>query len=229
MADGAQVYADLMRTARVNGHLQEREHPQLFGADDPRDRFTAPARPCRFPAAGAALKAPGGHLLPIRRVAADRRVDASSRLYLAPHQREIFFFDLPVVKLARQLFVRLVVLGHHHQAGCTAVEAVHDPRSPFSPDAAQIIDVMKERVDQRSARVSGRGMDHHPGRFVDDDDVFVLVEDGQRQCFRLRHRIDRLGDVDADSLSSLHRLIRLRLAAGDLNQAFLDQALNLRP
>ena len=66
-----------------------------------------------------------------------------------------------------------------------------------------------------------------PGWLVDDDDVFVLVEDRQRQRLRLRHRIDRLRHVDADRLSGLHGLVRLRLAAGDMD-ALLDQPLNLR-
>ena len=82
-------------------------------------------------------------------------------LHLAPYQREVFLLDFTVVKLARQLFVRRVVLGHHHQARRAAIEPMHDPGPLFAADAAQIVDVMKERVDQRSARVAGRRMDHH--------------------------------------------------------------------
>ena len=75
----------------------------------------------------------------------------------------------------------------------------------------------------------GGRMHHHAGRFVDDDEVLVLVEDGKRERFWLRHRIDRLVELDADSLSCLHRLVRPGPAACDVYEAFLNQALNLRP
>ena len=33
-----------------------------------------------------------------------------------------------------------------------------------------------QRVDQRSGRVAGAGMDHEPGRLVDDDERVVLID-----------------------------------------------------
>ncbi len=45
---------------------------------------------------------------------------------------------------------------------------------------------MNERVDQGSAVMTGRRMDHHPGWFVNDDQVFVFIHNGQRNVFGYR-------------------------------------------
>ena len=89
-------------------------------------------------------------------IAADRRVDPPARLHLAPDQRDVFLLDLAIVKLPRQLLVRGVVLGDHHQARRAAIEPVHDARPLLAADAAQIVDVVEQRVDERAARVAGR-------------------------------------------------------------------------
>ncbi len=49
---------------------------------------------------------------------------------------------------------------------------------PLLPaDAAQIVDVMEQGVDQRAARMAGRRMHDHARRLVDHDHVAVLVDD----------------------------------------------------
>ena len=50
------------------------------------------------------------------------------------------------------------MLGDDHETGRTAVEPVHDARSLLSADAAEIVDVMEQRIHQRSGIVSG-GLD----------------------------------------------------------------------
>ena len=103
------------------------------------------------------------------------------------------------------------------------------PGPLLAADAAEIVDVVQQRVDQRPAGMPGGRMDHHPRRLVDDDEVLVLVEDWQRQRFRLRRCVDQRRRVDDDVLAALHRLVRLRLAPGDADVALLDQPLDLRP
>ena len=75
---------------------------------------------------------------------------------------------------------------------------MHDAGPLLAADAAEIVDVVQQRVDERAAGMPGRRMHDHARRLVDDDQVVVLVEDGQRQRFGLRRRVDRLRDVDAD-------------------------------
>ena len=116
VADGAQVHADLMRPAGVDRHLAERQPRQVMRAGDPGHRL-------------ARVLGARRHLLPVRRVAADRRVDAAAGLHHAPHERDVFLLDLAIVELTRQLLVRGVVLGDHHHARRAAIQPVHDARA----------------------------------------------------------------------------------------------------
>src|SRR5690349_2955201 len=76
--DAAQVHADLVRPACVDGDADERQHRmQDVGANDACDRFAAPPRTRR-------------HLLPIGRIAPDRRVDPAARVHFAPYERDVF-------------------------------------------------------------------------------------------------------------------------------------------
>ena len=92
MADGAQVHADLVRPAGVNRHLAQREPGQVMRARDPRHRV-------------ARVLGARRHLLPVGRIASDRRVDAAPGLHDAPDQRDVFLLDLAIVKLTRQLLM----------------------------------------------------------------------------------------------------------------------------
>src|SRR5215471_9034236 len=174
MADCAQMDADLMRASGMNRDVRQREDDaELLGLDDARDRFAA---------------APGlrRHLLPVARVASDRLVDPSSRLNFSPDERDVFLLDFPIVKLPRQLLVRGVVLRDDHQPRGAPIEPMDDAGPLLSADAAQVADVMEQRVHERAARMSGSGMDDHAGGLVDDDQVGVLIQDSQRQRLCLR-------------------------------------------
>ena len=41
------------------------------------------------------------------------------------------------------------------------------PGPQLAADAAQVVDVVEQRVDERAAGVAGRGVHDHPGRLVD--------------------------------------------------------------
>src|SRR5262245_37133984 len=107
MADAAQMDTYLMGTAGVNRNPHQRQHTaEVLGADDASHRL----------AASPYTRGRRRHLLPVRRIAADRRVDAPTGHHLAPGQRGVFLFDLAVGELARELLVRRVVLRDHHQS-----------------------------------------------------------------------------------------------------------------
>ena len=148
MADRTQVDANLVRPAGMNRHLCERQRrTEVLGADDARDRGAASPYPQRC----------GRHLLAVVGIAADWRVDAAAGHHLAPHQRQVLLFDFALVELARQFFVRRVVLGDHHQPRRAAVEPVHDAGTLFAADAAEIVDVVEQRVHQRAAACPAAG------------------------------------------------------------------------
>ncbi len=86
----------------------------------------------------------------------------------APDERRVFLLDVPLLELRRQRLVRGVVLGDDHQAGRALVEAMHDAGPQLAADAAQIVDVVQQGVDQRPVGVAGGGVDDHAGRLVDD-------------------------------------------------------------
>ena len=132
------------------------------------------------------------------------------------------------LKLPSELGVRGVVLGDHHQSRRPAIEPVHDPRPLLAADAAEVVDVMEECVDQRPGRMAGGRMHDHSRRLVDHDEVAVLKENRQWQRLRLRRRFERLRNVDGDDLSRLDRLIGFGAAARHLDRALLDQALDVR-
>ena len=79
---------------------------------------------------------------------------------------------------------------------------MNDAWPAHAADARQALPAMSDqRVYQRAGRVSRCGMNHQPGRFVQHDQVFVLVNDRQR--YRLAHRLGhrRLGDKYGENLT----------------------------
>ena len=67
--------------------------------------------------------------------------------------------------------------------------------------------MVEQGVDQSAVEIARRGMDDHPGRLVDDEQMLVLEDDVERDVLRLVMRGLRLGDGDLDRLPAtrLHR------------------------
>jgi hypothetical protein len=107
----------------------------------------------------------------VDRVASDRRDRSASRLHDSPDERDVFLLDLAIVELPRQLEVRGVVLRHDHHARRSAIESMDDPGRRSPPIAAEIGQVMQQRIDQRARRMSRARMHDHPGRLVQHGDV----------------------------------------------------------
>ena len=179
MSDRAEVNANLVGAAGVNRDPRQRQHRvDPIGPDDARHGFAASPRARR-------------HLLSVRRVASDRRVDPPSRVDFAPDERDVLLLDFPFAKLTRQLFMRRVVFRHDHQSGRSPIQPMDDTRPLLAADAAQIVDVVEQRVHERPARMTGRGMNDHAGGLVHHDEIVVLIQDRQRKRFGLRLRFDR--------------------------------------
>ena len=125
--------------------------------------------------------------------------------------------------------MRAVVFRHHHQAGRASIETVHDARPQLAADAAQVVHLVEQRVDQRALRVAGGGMDDHAGRLVDDDEIRVLIDDVEVEVLGLRDRAARLGNVDGDRLAGVHDAVGRHGVARNGDLAVFDETLNLRP
>src|SRR3954465_8505146 len=114
-------------------------------------------------------RAPGSgrHLLAVVRIAPDRRIDSAARVHDTPHQRDVLLFDLAIAELARQLLVCSIVLCHNHQPRRAAIQTMDDPWPQLATHSAQILDVMQQRVDQRSTRMASAWMNDHSRRLVE--------------------------------------------------------------
>ncbi len=171
----------------------------------------------------------GFHLLPVPRIAPDREGDlALADLRHSGDEGEVLLLHGALADLAREQLVRPVGLCHEEHARRVAVEPVHDPRPALAPDAREVPDVVEQRVDEGSGRVAGRGMDHEAGRLVDGDQVFVLVEDRERNVLGLEHALARLGHLDRDLLARAHDVRALGGLAADARRALGDELLDAR-
>src|SRR5215468_6534439 len=105
---------------------------------------------------------------------------------------------------------------------------MNDAGSPFSTDAAEIVYVVQQRIDERARRMTGRRVNDHPRRLVDDDEIAILKEDRQRQRLGAGLRIDWFGHVDGDVLPGFHRLIGFRATSIDADVTVPDKTLDVR-
>ena len=85
---------------------------------------------------------------------------------------------------------------------------MHDAGPQLAADAAEIVDLVKQRVHQRALRVAGGGMHHHPCGFVDDHEVRVLIDDVEIVVFGLRAP-GSTGSGISTAIASPARTIRL--------------------
>ena len=143
------------------------------------------------------LAADDGDLGAVGAAAGERRIDRPARaLGRAPDDRQVAALEPAVGAMGGELLgetlMRAVGLGHHEQAGGVLVEAMHDARPLDAADAGQASPAMgDERVDQRAGGMAGARMHGQALGLVDDDQVGVLVDDGERH--RLRLEVGGLG------------------------------------
>ena len=122
MADGAEMDTNLMRAAGEDRDLAKREPRHVMRSRDPGHGMTGAARARR-------------HLQAVRWVTSDGGLDPPTGLHDAPHEGDVLLLDFVIVELSRELVMGGVVLGDDHEAGCAAIEPMHDawPRSPPTP------------------------------------------------------------------------------------------------
>ena len=102
------------------------------------------------------------------------------------------------------------------------------PGPLLAANAAQIVHVVQQRVHERARVVARGGVDDHARGLVDDHDVRVLVDDRQVEILGGWRGVLELGDVELDRCARLEPVIRFREAAVDLDEALLDQLLEMR-
>ena len=117
MFDRAQVYPNLMGSARLDRELEQREARKTFHHFVQRMRLAS--------AAGSR-----GHAETVRTIAPDGALNFSGWLvHSAVYQSQISFGDRTRLKLACEIRVAEVVLGNHEQSGGLFIQAMYDSRT----------------------------------------------------------------------------------------------------
>ena len=84
------------------------------------------------------------------------------------------------------------------------------------------------RIRQCAVLGTGSRMDYHPGRFIYHREIFIFVNDVERDILRLERRGRLFGQVNIDLIRLADLVRRFRLALIDENVAVLDQTLQAR-
>ena len=150
----------------------------LKTAGDPRERLTfnfctlnaLDVCACGFSATARAY----AETQRITRIAFNRAVDHFIFWRNTSGQRPIFALNGPLLQLAHQIKLSVLILSHDHQTGGISVQSVHDTRTRQRSENRI---VGKQAVEKCIVPMPGRRMNHETGRLVDDEDVLVLVND----------------------------------------------------
>ena len=115
------------------------------------------------------------------------------------NDRKVGFLDVGVRgEGACESFHRLLRLRDDEESRGVLVEPVDDPRTCDAADAGEIGAVVEKGVHERAGEVSGRGVDDHAGRLVDDKEVVVLEDDGEGNVLWFGNCGDGRRDLDLD-------------------------------
>src|SRR5439155_1952351 len=93
--------------------------------------------------------------------------------------------DAPFLELRREALKSHCVLRDDHHSGSVFVQSMDDSGTALSTDSFEIRTVVQKRIHKGTTYPSCGRMHHNPGGLVNHDAVVVLVQDFQRNGFRL--------------------------------------------
>jgi hypothetical protein len=125
------------------------------------------------------------HPLSIARMTRHRCIDLErTGVQVTPGQRRIGSADPPGRDGGSQPAVSHIGLGHEHETRCVTVQPVNDAGPSFGTPGQRGAP-RDEGIDQGIVPVSGSGVHHQTGRFIDDSEVLVLKHNGERNGTRV--------------------------------------------
>jgi len=150
----------------------------------------------------------------------------------AAEKREITLPDTPLEKCFCQDPMRTARLGDNDNAGCVAIESMHDSRAYQSTGGLK--KVMRERVRQRAGFGSPRGMCQQAGFLVYYNQIVIFVQNPDRNRLRRRGCWSVVDGLDEDAISlvqapsfqapiSVDKHVAVGDKASDLDQAQLSE------
>lgn len=101
------------------------------------------------------------------------------------NQRQINLFNGAFSKLCRQPPVRVVGFGNNQATARFFVESMDNSGSLFAADPREFGEMMEQCVHQCVLPLTSSGMNHESCRFVDHDQLFILIKNIERDRFRL--------------------------------------------
>lgn len=162
-AEIGRVNADLMGAPRFDDELDER-NARLFSENRPLAHRPFPVRNIN------------GHTLRIPRLAADRIFDPSGFCFRGAVQNgEIRLSNAPMG--LERLAERTVGAGsfrENHNSARADIEAMDDAGALAAAAAVHSRSRLREIIRERIIGVSRSGMNDHPRRLIDDDDIGIL-------------------------------------------------------
>ena len=169
--------------------------------------------------------------LSLSRISPDRRVnDALTRRRTAFQQGQIAFCHATVLKLTHQVASGTVLQGEQDESAGVLVESVYDAGAFWlAGHVGQRGPAGKGGRDERSALVVVTRVHDHAGRFVNDGEALVFVDDLQGDGFwHNAGRIIRARQVQHNAFAAPQTFARLALLAVHLHGAIPDEGLQLR-
>ena len=118
--------------------------------------------------------------------------------------------------------MRAQAAGDDEQTAGVLVQTMHDAAAR---QLRRFREMVQQGVEQGAVRVARSGMDDQPGRLVNDDDVGVGVDDGQRDVLRLGVILRFHGNPRTDAVARIDHVPGAGGVAVELYQSALDACL----
>lgn len=198
MAEMMQMDADLMRATAVQSTFDKA-------------RLFARLKHAILSSGGPSTRRSNRHPLSMHRVTPDFFVDDAAVLPGLPRgQSEIDLFDCSRRELRRERPVRFIVFRDNNAAARFFIETMHDAWPLLATDAGEIWAMMQQRVHERMLALASAWMDDKACRFVDDNQVFILEQNIERDRLRPivnlhRRRLDKI-----DTIAGANEIARSR-------------------
>ena len=133
-------------------------------------------------------------------------------------KRNVGFADPAIAKLIGERAMDFVVSRNEERAGGFAVEAMHDSRAQFPADGGKFAaraERVQQSVDHCAGLHSRAGVDDHSRGLINHYEVFIGVQNFERDGFRLRVHGRWRGNFNCDGITGFD-------AMGTLGRSTID-------
>ena len=89
-----------------------------------------------------------------------------------------------------------IILGNHQQSGSIFINSVDDARPLYAVNIRKIFAVKQQGIDKGSRIVPVGRVYHHAPRFIDDNNIPVLINNVQGDIFRRYRELFCFGNRD---------------------------------